>query len=47
MVADPDSRIAADYRHIARRVSAQLSLRESATTGSAFPNIVVDDGSSG
>ncbi len=38
----PESRIAQDYRHIARRIGGQLALRQR-STGSAFPNIVVDD----
>ncbi|MFP4648166.1 MAG: iron-sulfur cluster carrier protein ApbC [Halorhodospira sp.] len=41
VVADPDGRIAADYRDMARNVAAQLSLRER-SGGSAFPNIRVD-----
>ncbi|MBK5936020.1 MAG: iron-sulfur cluster carrier protein ApbC [Halorhodospira halophila] len=44
VAADPDGRIATDYRHMARSVAAQLSLRER-SSGSAFPNIVVGDSS--
>ena len=40
VIADPQGRIAADYRDMARNVAAQLSLRECGT-GSAFPNISV------
>ncbi len=40
VIADPQGRIAADYRDMARNVAAQLSLRECGTD-SAFPNISV------
>ncbi len=40
VIADPQGRVAADYRDMARRVAAQLSLRERGS-GSAFPNISV------
>ncbi|MBK1726274.1 iron-sulfur cluster carrier protein ApbC [Halorhodospira neutriphila] len=43
VLADPQSRIAEDYRRIARRTAAQLSLRER-SSGSAFPNIAVSGG---
>ncbi|MBK1734166.1 Fe-S-binding ATPase [Halorhodospira abdelmalekii] len=40
VVADPDGRIAGDYRKMARRVAAELSLRP-LSRGSAFPEITV------
>jgi ATP-binding protein involved in chromosome partitioning len=42
VVADPDGRIAQNYREIARRTAAKLSLKKKDFTA-AFPNIVIDN----
>jgi len=41
VIADPESRIAADYRAIARAAAAELA--RDAKTGEAFPEIIEDD----
>ena len=42
VVADPDGRIAMNYREIARRTAAKLSMKKKDFTA-AFPNIVIDN----
>jgi ATP-binding protein involved in chromosome partitioning len=42
VVSDPDGRIAQNYREIARRTAAKLSLKKKDYTA-AFPNIVIDN----
>ena len=42
VVADPDGRIAMNYREIARHTAAKLSLKKKDFT-TAFPNIVIDN----
>jgi ATP-binding protein involved in chromosome partitioning len=42
VVANPDGRIAMNYREIARHTAAKLSLKKKDFT-TAFPNIVIDN----
>jgi ATP-binding protein involved in chromosome partitioning len=42
VVADPEGRIAQNYREIARRTAAKLSMKKKDFTA-AFPNIVIDN----
>ena len=42
VVADPDGRIAQNYREIARRTAAKLSMKKK-DYSAAFPNIVIDN----